>query len=84
MGPYQGPRAQNTQGLPRKCLGIQLPSDQEHAFWREEIRKVVTYSRTSCPAGQARDRPGRHRFQVSNAIQRFRRADRRPQRQYGL
>ena len=31
---------------PRACfkrLGIQLPPDQEHAFWREEIRKMVTY-----------------------------------------
>ena len=57
-GPYQGPRGQNTQGLLRKCLGIQFPPDQERTFWREEIRKVVTYSRTSCPdepADQAED-----------------------------
>jgi hypothetical protein len=43
MAPYQGPRGQNTQGLLHKRLGIQLPPDQEHAFWREAIRKVVTY-----------------------------------------
>ena len=43
MAPYQGPRGQNTQGLPHKRLGIQLPHDQERAFWREEIRKVVTH-----------------------------------------
>ena len=43
MAPYQGPRGQNTQGLLHKRLGIQLPPDQERAFWREEIRKVVTY-----------------------------------------
>ena len=43
MASYQGPRGQNTQGLLHKRLGIQLPPDQERAFWREEIRKVVTY-----------------------------------------
>jgi hypothetical protein len=43
MVPYQGPRGQNTQGLLHKRLGIQVPPDQERAFWREEIRKVVTY-----------------------------------------
>jgi hypothetical protein len=43
MAPYQGPRGQDTQGLRHKRLGIQLPPDQERAFWREEIRKVVTY-----------------------------------------
>jgi hypothetical protein len=37
MAPYQGPRGQNTQGLLHKRLGIQLPPDQERAFWREEI-----------------------------------------------
>jgi len=31
------------KGLLRKRLGIELPPDQERAFWREEIRKVVTY-----------------------------------------
>jgi hypothetical protein len=31
------------KGLLRKRLGIQLPPDQERAFWRDEIRKVVTY-----------------------------------------
>jgi hypothetical protein len=31
------------KGLLRKRLGIELPADQERAFWREEIRKVVTY-----------------------------------------
>jgi hypothetical protein len=31
------------KGLLRNRLGIQLPPDQERAFWREEIRKVVTY-----------------------------------------
>ena len=43
MAPYQGLRGQNTQGLLHKRLGIQLPPDQERAFWREEIRKLVTY-----------------------------------------
>jgi hypothetical protein len=31
------------KGLLQKRLGIQLPPDQERDFWREEIRKVVTY-----------------------------------------
>jgi hypothetical protein len=31
------------KGLLDKRLGIQLPLDQERAFWRGEIRKVVTY-----------------------------------------
>ena len=31
------------KGLVRKRLGIELAPDQERAFWREEIRKVVTY-----------------------------------------
>jgi hypothetical protein len=31
------------KGLLRNRLGIQLPPEQERAFWREEIRKVVTY-----------------------------------------
>ena len=43
MAPYQGPRGQNTQGLLHKRLGVQLPPDQERVFWREEIRKLVTY-----------------------------------------
>jgi hypothetical protein len=43
MAPYRGPRGQNTRGLLHKRLGIQLPPDQERAFWREEIRKMVTY-----------------------------------------
>ena len=43
MAPCQGPHGQNTQGLLHKRLGIQLPPDRERAFWREEIRKVVTY-----------------------------------------
>ena len=44
MAPYQGPRGQNTPGPAfTKRLGIQLPPDQERAFWREDIRDVVTY-----------------------------------------
>jgi hypothetical protein len=43
MAPYQGPRGQNTQGLLHKRPGIHLAPDQERAFWREEIRKLVTY-----------------------------------------
>ena len=35
--PAQGPRGQNTQGLLHKRPGIQLPLDQERAFWREKI-----------------------------------------------
>jgi hypothetical protein len=31
------------KGLLRKRLGIQLEPDQERAYWREEVRKVVTY-----------------------------------------
>ncbi len=31
------------KGLIRKRLGIELPPEQERAFWREEVRKVVTY-----------------------------------------
>jgi hypothetical protein len=31
------------KGLLQKRLGIQLPADQERAFWREEVRKVVAY-----------------------------------------
>ena len=31
------------KGLLQKRLGIQLPPDQERAFWREEVRKVVKY-----------------------------------------
>lgn len=31
------------KGLLRNRLGIELPRDQERAFWREEVRKVVTY-----------------------------------------
>jgi hypothetical protein len=31
------------KALLQKRLDIQLPPDQERAFWREEIRKVVTY-----------------------------------------
>jgi hypothetical protein len=31
------------KGLLRKRLGIELPPDQERAFWREEVRKAVTY-----------------------------------------
>jgi hypothetical protein len=31
------------RGLLRNRLGIQLLPDQERAFWREEIRKAVTY-----------------------------------------
>jgi hypothetical protein len=31
------------KGLLGKRLGIELPPDQARAFWREEIRKVVTY-----------------------------------------
>jgi hypothetical protein len=31
------------KGLLNKRLGIQLPPDQERAFWREEVRKVITY-----------------------------------------
>ena len=31
------------KGLLRNRLGIELPSEQERAFWRQEIRKVVTY-----------------------------------------
>jgi hypothetical protein len=31
------------KGLLHKRLGIQLPPDQERAFWREQLRKVVTY-----------------------------------------
>jgi len=31
------------KGLLQKRLDIQLPPDQERAYWREEIRKVVTY-----------------------------------------
>jgi hypothetical protein len=31
------------KGLLQKRLGIQLPPDEERAFWREELRKVVTY-----------------------------------------
>jgi len=30
-------------GLLRKRLGVRLPPDQERGFWREEVRKVVTY-----------------------------------------
>jgi hypothetical protein len=42
-GVLPGTSRQNIQGLLYKRLGIQLPPDQERAFWREEIRKVVTY-----------------------------------------
>jgi hypothetical protein len=31
------------KGLLRKRLGVELPPQEERAFWREEIRKVVTY-----------------------------------------
>jgi len=31
------------KGLLHRRLGIQLPPDEERAFWREELRKVVTY-----------------------------------------
>ena len=31
------------KGLLHKRLGIQLQPHQERAFWREEVRKVVTY-----------------------------------------
>lgn len=31
------------KGLLQKRLDIQLPPDQERAFWREQLRKVVTY-----------------------------------------
>jgi hypothetical protein len=31
------------KGLLQNRLGIQLPPDQARAFWREEVRKVVTY-----------------------------------------
>jgi hypothetical protein len=31
------------KGLLRKRLDIQLEPDQERAYWREEVRKVVTY-----------------------------------------
>jgi hypothetical protein len=31
------------KGLLRKRLGIQLEPDQERAYWREEVRKVITY-----------------------------------------
>jgi hypothetical protein len=31
------------KGLLRKRLGMQLLADEERAFWREEMRKVVTY-----------------------------------------
>jgi hypothetical protein len=31
------------KGLLQKRLNIHLPPDQERDFWREEIRKVVTY-----------------------------------------
>jgi len=31
------------KGLLHKRLDIQLPPDQERAFWREQLRKVVTY-----------------------------------------
>jgi hypothetical protein len=31
------------KGLLHKRLGIQLQPDQERAFWREEVRKVVSY-----------------------------------------
>jgi hypothetical protein len=47
MVPCRGPRGQNTQGLLHKRLGTQFPPDQERAFWREEIRKVVTYWNTA-------------------------------------
>ena len=35
------------KGLVRKRLGIELSPDQERAFWREEVRKVVTYWNTA-------------------------------------
>jgi hypothetical protein len=31
------------KGLLHKRLDIQLPPDQQRAFWRDEVRKVVTY-----------------------------------------
>lgn len=31
------------KGLVRNRLGVELPPEQERAFWREEVRKVVTY-----------------------------------------
>lgn len=31
------------KGLLRKRLSIQLEPDQERSYWREEVRKVVTY-----------------------------------------
>jgi hypothetical protein len=42
MAPYQGPRGQNTQGL---LHNVSASSSRltRSAFWREEIRKVVTY-----------------------------------------
>jgi hypothetical protein len=58
MAPYQGPRGQNTQGLRHKHLGIQPPPDQERAFWREEIRKVVTY-RNAAPGQEEPDTQAR-------------------------
>jgi hypothetical protein len=58
MAPYQGPRGQNTQGLRHKHLGIQPPPDQERAFWREEIRKVVTY-RNAAPGEEEPDTQAR-------------------------
>jgi hypothetical protein len=58
MGPYQEPRGQNTQGLLHRRLGIQLPPDQERAFWREEIRKVVTYWNAHRARRSLTPRPG--------------------------
>jgi hypothetical protein len=58
MAPCQGPRGRNTQGLLHKCIGVQLPPDQERAFWREEIRKVVTY-RNAAPDEEEPDTQAR-------------------------
>jgi hypothetical protein len=57
MAPCRGPRGQNTQDLLHKRPGIQLPPDQERAFWREEIRKVVTYW-NAAPGEQEPDTQG--------------------------
>ena len=35
------------KGLLRKRLGVQLSPEQERTFWREEVRKVVTYWNTA-------------------------------------
>jgi hypothetical protein len=71
-GALPGTSRPEHQGLLHKRLGIQLPPDQERAFWREEIRKVVTYwnaapgeeepdtqARVLGPDHQDRERPQR-------------------------